>query len=203
VIRRMLCGAFLAVLIAAPAQAQVVGQFLGGMTSAASQEIFLAGSLGVGVGVIEINVEGGRMHDILPKGLFNALNQLQEERDLPVRARARLANTYGVASLKLMPSGGAIRPFVSAGAGVAHLEPKFEVTVLGVSLGDVFGATDFEPTNKLMLTAGGGVRIGIGSKSLIDLGYRFVRVDADYSGFNITGVPVNVNTFYVALGARF
>jgi opacity protein-like surface antigen len=206
VIRAMVCATFLAGVIvtsAVPAQAQVMGQFLGGVTSTSSEDLVLGGALGVAAGPVEITFEGGYMRDVLPKGLLNAFNQLQDERNLPVRARARLSNTYGTVSLKLIPKSGTIRPFVAVGGGVAHMTPKFDVSVLGISLGDVFGATSFESSNKLLLTAGGGVRFDLGSKSLIDLGYRYVRIDSDYAGFNISGVSANVNMLYVALGARF
>jgi hypothetical protein len=201
--RAVLTAGALAVL-AAPAHAQFIGQAIGGMTSAADQQIFLGGSLGARAGFVEFDVEVGRMRDIMPKGLASALNDLQDERDLPVRAIARLTNTYVSGNLRLISPAGPVRPFVGGGAGLAHLEPKFEISVLGVNLGDLFGLTSVEAQNKLMLHGGGGLSFDVGEQATFDLGYRYLVVDTEFTPVNlVTGVNVRAHVFYVAFGARF
>ena len=189
---------------AVPASAQFIGQAVGGMTSAADQQIFLGGSIGKRAKFVEVDVEVGRMRDILPKGLFDALNQLQEERGLPVRAIARLTNTYVTGNVRFISPTGPVRPFVGGGVGLAHLVPKFEISVLGVDLGDLFGTTSFEPVNKLMLNGGGGLSFDVGPQATIDVGYRYLVVDTDYVPVNLeTGFSVKAHVFYVAFGARW
>ena len=190
--------------LAAPARAQFIGQAVGGMTSAADQQIFLGGSIGARARFIEFDVEVGRMRDILPKGLFDAFNDLQDELDLPVRAVARLTNTYVTGSVRFISPAGPVRPFIGGGAGLAHLEPKFEVSVLGVDLGDIFGATSFDPVNKLMLQGLGGLSFDLGESATLDVGYRYVIIDTDYIPVNLeSGFSVKAHVFYAAFGARF
>lgn len=191
-------------LTAAPASAQFIGQAIGGMTSAADQQIFLGGSFGGRARFVQVDVEVGRMRDILPKGLASALNDILEERDLPLSARARLTNTYVSGNLRFISPQGPVRPFVAGGAGLAHLTPKFEITLAGIELGDVFGLTSFDSVNKLMLHAGGGLSFDIGETSTFDAGYRYLVVDADYIPINLTsGFSVKAHVFYVAFGARW
>jgi opacity protein-like surface antigen len=143
------------------------------------------------------------MRDILPKGLLNAFNELQDDLDLPVRAVARLTNTYVTGNVRVIAPTGPVRPFVGGGLGLAHLTPKFEVTTsFGLDLGDVFGA-EFDSQNKLMSHVGGGVSFNLGEQATLDTGYRYMMVDTGYSGFNITGVNVRAHIFYVAFGSRW
>ena len=187
---------------AVPANAQIIGQAVGGMTSAADQQIFLGGSLGARAGAIEFDVEVGRMRDILPKNLFEAFNRAQDELDLPVRAIARLTNTYVSGNVRLISPAGPVRPFIGGGAGLAHLVQKFEVTVGDFNLGDLFG-TASDSSNNLMLNGGGGLSFDVGERATFDLGYRYVYIPTDFSGLNLDGVDVKAHVFYVAFGSRF
>jgi hypothetical protein len=192
---------------AVPAQAQFIGQAIGGMTSAADQQLFLGGSIGKRGRMMEFDVEVGRMRDILPKGLFNAFNELQDSLvDSPVKAIARLTNTYVAGNVRFISPRGPVRPFVGGGAGLAHLAPKFEVTLqvgdFTFDLDDVFGSA-FESENKLMTQVGGGLSFDITESATIDTGYRYLMINTDYSGFNITGVDIRAHVFYVAFGGRW
>jgi hypothetical protein len=193
-----------AIAVSAPAQAQGIGQAVGGMTSAADQQIFLGGSLGGRARFVQVDVEVGRMRDILPKGLFDAFNEWQEDQDFPVRAVARLTNTYVAGNLRFISPRGPVRPFVGGGAGLAHLEPKFEISVLDIDLGDIFGATSTDPVNKLMLQGFGGLSFDIGEVALFDVGYRYLVIDTDFIPVSLTtGFSVKAHVFYAAFGARF
>jgi len=67
------------VLAATPASAQGgYTQAIGGMTSGAQQRAFAGALAGATFGAIDINVEGGYMQDVLPKGLLDELNEFQE-----------------------------------------------------------------------------------------------------------------------------
>jgi opacity protein-like surface antigen len=198
-------GFLLALLAALPtsAQAQLIGQALGGMTSAADRQIFLGGSLGVRAGFVQFDVEVGRMRDVLPEGVLSAVRDFQEENDFPVDIIPRLTNTYVVGNVRLISPAGPVRPFVGAGAGLAHLEPKFEVTTAGINLGDVFGEF-VDPVNKPMFQFGGGLSFDLGERSSLELGYRYVIVDTEYTPLDlITGFRVRAHVFYAGFGARF
>lgn len=208
--RRVILGTFaplvLTLALTAPANAQVHMQLAGGMTSAADRQPFLGAGLGFRIGFFEIDVEGGRMMDILPKGILAQLNDLQRERNLPITAIAIMPANYALGTVRFISPAGPIRPFINGGAGVARVEPKFKVVVADISLGDVFGLTSFEPRTVPMAAAGGGVRFDIGRSGMIDIGYRYVRLFTDFRpllDFDNNGVLTSVNTVYVAFGTRF
>jgi hypothetical protein len=185
------------------AAAQVSARVTGGVTSAASEAPFVGAGLAARVKWFEVEGEVGRMVDILPDGLLDRLNELQRERDLPVRAVAKLPATYALGTLRLVSSSGPVQPFVTVGAGIARLEPTFEVVVAGVSLGDVFGLTSSGATTEPLVTAGGGLRIDL-RRAVIDLGYRYLAVYTDFgleSGLGRTRSGVNV--VYGAIGIVF
>ena len=56
---------------------------LGGVTNAAENDPFFGAGLGFRASFIEFGIEGGRFQNILPKGVLDALNQLQRDRGLP------------------------------------------------------------------------------------------------------------------------
>lgn len=189
--------------LAMPAQAQFIGQAIGGVTSAADRQIFLGGSLGARAGFIEFDVEVGRMRDILPEGVLSAARDIQEERDLPVTVVPRLTNTYVTGNIRLISPVGPVRPFVGGGAGLAHLQPKFEVTTAGINLGDLFGDL-VDPVNKPMFQFGGGLSFDLGERTALDLGYRYLIVDTEFTPLDlVTGFHVRAHVFYVAFGGRF
>jgi hypothetical protein len=194
----------LALGIAPPAQAQVSAKVLGGVTRAAATEPFIAGSLGLRAGFIEVEGEVGRLFDILPSGLLDRLNDLQREQGLPVQAIAKMPATYAMGNLRIISPVGPVRPFGTVGAGIARVEPTFDVVVAGISLGDVFGLTSVNPRTQTMLMAGAGVRIDVGRSGLLEVGYRYLLLFADFgleSGLTI-GRP-DANVVHGALGFRF
>ena len=176
-------------------------QAIGGMTSAAQQRAFAGALAGVTFGAIDINVEGGYMQDVLPKGLLDELNEFQE--GLPVQAKAILPATYFMGNVRYITPGGSIHVFAGAGFGIAHVKPKFELTVSGVDLSDVF--SNVQAQNKPLASFGGGVRFDIGTHSLLDVGYRYTTIFTDYDAplLGKTDIKASVHTFYAAFGVRF
>ena len=125
------------VLTATPARAQgAYAQAIGGMTSGAAERAFAGALVGATFGSFDINVEGGYMQDVLPKGLFDQLNEYQE--NLDVKATAILPATYFMGNVRYMIPVGPIQVFGGGGFGIAHVKPKFEVTVSGIELGNIF-----------------------------------------------------------------
>ncbi len=100
---------------------------------------------------------------------------------------------------------GARRPFVTLGAGLARLEPRLEVTVEGVSLGDIFGLARLDPVTAGMLAAGAGPRLEAG-RVFVEAAYRYHGIYADFRpqlDFVRDKVLVSVNSGYVGLGFGF
>jgi hypothetical protein len=205
VVVRIFASALLTLAVSTSAWAQVELQGIGGVTSAAGRQPFWAGALGVKVTFIEIDGEVGRFQDILPKGVLDAISQLQRQRGLPVQAIASVPATYAVGSIRLISPGGPIRPFLSGGVGVARLEPQLDISVDGISLGDVFGLTAFQPQTKTMAMLAAGVRLDLG-RANIEGGYRYVVIFSHYrpnANFANDSVLTYVNCLYGAVGFRF
>lgn len=179
----------------ASAQMTIIG--FGGVTDAAATHPFGAGALAGRTGPIEISAEVGRFSNILPKGLAATASELSGG-----LVKAELPAWYGMGTLRLIASSGPVAPYVSAGAGVAHLTPRVTVGTAG-SVQAVFG--DDDSSDKFMIGLGGGLRIGLG-RAFIDGGYRYVRVFQEYrsdTNFNNDDVLVKVHVFQLGVGIRF
>jgi len=186
----------------ASAWAQVHLQLLGGVTSAAEREPFFAASIGARLSFLEIDVEGGHYNNIMPKGVLEALNDLQRERGLSVQGIASVPANYAMGSVRIIPGIGVVRPFIQGGFGLVRLKPRVEVNIGGISLGDVFGLTSFGARTEPMAVVAAGVRIG--NKSHLELGYRYIVVFSDFRGFNLdSGVLTFANAAYGAVGVGF
>ncbi len=191
--------------VSVPAWGQVHIQLLGGTTETAGRHPFVAGDIGVKLGPFEIDAEAGRMQNILPKGILDLLNQLQRQHGLPVQATASLPANYALLSARLIVPSGWLQPFVAAGAGAVRLQPRLDVTVDGVSLGDVFGLTGFGAQTAPAAAASAGLRLDF-DKVFVDGAYRYLGVFSDFRpDLNLSNdrVLIHVQSVYVALGVRF
>jgi len=202
--RLVVFGLLAVALAAAPAQAQVHLQVLGGATYAAATKPFFGAAVGVRLSFLEIDIEGGRFSDVLSKGVLDGLNQLQRDRGLPVQAIASVPALYALGSVRVIPGVGAFRPFISAGFGVARLSPRFDVVVDGISLGDVFGLTSVDARNEPLAAIGAGLRIGAG-KIHVEGGYRYLVIFNDYKTLNLSAnsMLTHMSSVYGALGVQF
>jgi opacity protein-like surface antigen len=158
----------------------------------------------VRVGFVEVGVEAGRFTNVLSKGVLDALNELQRERGLAIQGIASVPATYALGSLRIIPGVGPVRPFVSAGFGVARLSPRIDVVIDGISIGDVFGLTSFESRTEPLAAVGAGVRIGVGNLH-VEGGYRYLMFFNDFKTLNLNtnSTLAHVNSVYAALGVRF
>ena len=95
VIAGMLCAA-------RPASAQVQLQGLGGRTDAAEHAPFFAGVLGIKITFVEIDLEGGRLQNVLPSSILDQIHRLEQEHGLPLQAIVRVPATYGAGSVRLI-----------------------------------------------------------------------------------------------------
>jgi hypothetical protein len=192
-------------LTAAPAFAQVQLQGLAGMTDAGERAPFFGAALGFRVSFIEVDIEGGRMRNVLPIGVLSALTQLEQQANLPVNAVARMPATYGLGQLRFISPGGLVRPFVGAGLGVAHIEPQIDVQVDGIDAGDVFGLTEFKPQNKTLGLVSAGLRFDFHVVN-IEAGYRYMVIFSHFepsTNTNKDTILTRINTVYGAVAIRF
>ena len=193
--------------IAAPVRAQDAPGVLQGivaMTSTNDRNPSFGVALGGRAGWMEITGEGGRMQNVVPKDLQNIVRQMQQAAGIndPL-ATVRVPAYYGLVSLKVVPSRGVIRPFVTAGGGLARLNPELRSGAVQVTLPGVFPP---RKSTKALLAAGAGLRFGFGRNLAIDGGYRYSRIYSDYrvdTNLGNDAILTNIGTWYAAFGIRF
>lgn len=191
--------------LAIPVFAQVQLQGLGGMTDAAARAPFYAGALGIKLSFIELDFEGGHFNNVLPSGIAGAIQQLEQQHNLPVQAIASVPATYGLVQLRLIGPHGPFEPFIGGGLGLARLEPQIDVSVSGIDLGDIFGLTAAQPQTKTMGDVTGGLRLDFGAAN-IEAGYRYIVIFSSFQPSTNTAndkVLTHVSTVYGAVAIRF
>jgi hypothetical protein len=143
---------------------------------------------------LQVIGEGGRMTDLMPS-LYGTLIDFT-----PVDLR--VSAWYGEGGLRLISSGGAVRPYVETTVGFARLRTGF--TGAG-STADAIGNTAlaFLARTEPLLGAGGGV-VFQGGPVFLDLGYRYKKILASDSLQSIlTGGDISLNQVRVGAGVRF
>jgi hypothetical protein len=187
-------------LTAGTASAQMLVQAIGGATRQAETKPVFAGAIGGKAGFVEFDAEVGHFDTITPKRTFAIAQQLSNstiDADIPA--------WYGMGSIRFIGKTGGVKPFLSAGAGVARLHPILTSTTSTTTPTIVFGAGNDHDTTNFLVGGGGGLRFDA-QRVLVDVGYRYMRIFKKFrsdSDFDNDEVLVNVNMFYVALGWRF
>jgi hypothetical protein len=121
-----------------------------------------------------------------------------------VQGIATVPATYALASLRIIPGVGPLRPFITAGAGMARLTPRVDVVVEGISLGDVFGLTSLGARTEPLAAVGAGLRLD-GGRFHVEAGYRYIVVFTDFRSANIGAgtTQTRINNVYGAIGVGF
>lgn len=154
-------------------------QGMAGPTFGTEASTVFAGGAGVRVGrSFEITGEVGRMQNVMPRSVQRQADtmaaELQAETGSSVSVKTRARAVYGTGAVRwLVPSRGAAHPYVGVTAGVAHVTPRASATVDGVSVGLDVGD---ESVTKPLVGVGGGVRVDMGSRVAMDLGYQYNRI---------------------------
>jgi opacity protein-like surface antigen len=108
---------------------------------------------------------------------------------------------FGVAGIKIIvPTSGAVRPYVLGGAGLARVKQDVAFTVGGTdvtsNLASSYGVTlgtDLSGTfTKPMLDVGAGAMWAPMTRLILDLQFRFGRVFAEDGGINVTRAGIGV-----------
>jgi opacity protein-like surface antigen len=143
---------------------------------------------------LQVIGEGGRMTDLMPS-LYGTLIDFT-----PVDLR--VSAWYGEGGLRLIRSGGPVRPYVETTVGFARLRTGF--TGAG-STADAIGNTalGFLARTEPLLGAGGGV-VFQGGPVFLDLGYRYKKIlTSDSLQSILTGGDISLNQVRVGAGVRF
>jgi len=169
--------------LAVPAFAQVAPrvhvQGSAGPSFGTESSSVFAGGAGMRVGRwFQITGEVGRMRNVLPKpvkAVADALaNELRAETGSAVSVNARASAMYATGGVRwLVPSRGAVHPYLGVTAGLARVTPHVNVAVEGVSLGS--GGSDESMTEPLV-GVGGGVTLDANSRLAFELGYHYNRI---------------------------
>lgn len=211
-------------LLAVPALAQdrtPTRGYVMGVGGAAVSEV-RAPVFGGGVGVnvtprLQITGDFGRMNDLFPSFTredLKAFEQSASDDGLLLATKSRIPTYYAVGGVRaILHDRAAVRPYVSANAGVARLapEPTFLLEGIDVSsavLQDAVFNTAFENRTRPLVSVGGGVVVLAAKHFMVDAGYRFTRIFIDKEYLQDTESPhqhagINVNRFYLGVGFVF
>lgn len=198
---RKLAFSFLAlIVVAAPAHAQVGGQFtgFGGTTfgTTATGPTF-GGNIAVPLGDnVQIVGEVGRLDDVTASLLASALDT--------VPFGVGMSAWYGEGGIRIIGSRrSAIRPYAEVTGGMARRRPSTDLDGLAGAITDV--GLSFLSRNEPLVGAGTGVILQ-GGPFAVDLGYRYKRIftnSAIGSVFSLGDDGFDVHQARVGVGFRF
>jgi opacity protein-like surface antigen len=186
----------IAVLAAPPAAAQsdqrqrgfAIG--FGGATFTEVNAPVFGGSVGVNLTPdIQVTGDFGRMQDVFANFTREDLGILERdmltEEGVNLTTRVKMPTTYAIGSVRfLLPTSNPIRPYLTAGGGVAHLNPKPAFVADGLDitslvLQDAELNATFKTENRPMVTGGAGLTFAVVRHLTVDLGYKYSRIFID------------------------
>ena len=188
--------ALVAVLVAAPAAAQTdqrqrgfaIG--FGGATLTEVNAPVFGGSVGVNLTPdIQITGDFGRMQDVFANFTREDLGILEgdmlTEEGVNLTTKIKMPTTYAIGGVRfLLPTSNPIRPYLTAGGGVAHLHPKLNFVADGLDITSLLMQepdfnTSFKAETRPMVTGGAGVTFAVARHLTVDLGYKYSRIFID------------------------
>lgn len=201
---KTIMAAMMCVVAASAAQAQDRGyaQGVGGLTFQSEASGLFGGEFGVNVHRdVLIYGQVGRMLNILPKSVQDDLDDAAQELTFLTGSRwefdGKIPATYFGGGIKvLVPTGGAVRPYLLGGVGMANMKASVSEIDLGEILDDLVDAGYLDEDDvrgtEFAFELGGGLVIPVGARLQVDAGYRFMRIS-----------EVNVSRFVGGFGVRF
>jgi len=155
----------------------------------------------------------GQFHNLQPsigQPAVDVADTLLSSTGVSVTGTASVPAWYTVGGVRYeMPMHG-VTPYVSGGAGVAHLSPAAQFIYSSGTIGDSTPAPGSDVTSQLvtlgdftqpaastafMFTAGAGVTVPVAPHVNVDVGYRLSRVDAD--------TPLTAHSIVAGVGYLF
>jgi opacity protein-like surface antigen len=136
---------------------------------------------------VEVLGEVGGLTNILPKATAADLNKaaatLVANGTTPFTYSAKRPGVYGLGAIRLTSkmSRSGLQAFVEGGMGLAHVTSKISAQSAGVDKTSAFVAliAPLPSATRPMCTAGVGLSIRAGKRSVVDLGYRYGRILTD------------------------
>ena len=188
-------------LVSLPAAAQAPPQQRGyvvgigglGATNVSSPVFGASGGFNV-TPDLQITVDAGRMQDVQANFTHDDLVTLDSlvtaATGVPFSTALKMPTNYYTGGVRyLFPVRGAIRPYASGSAGVAHMSPALSYSMYGIdvtglmetALGDSLSATFGEQTRP-MASFGGGVVVTVVRHLTFDVGYKYsaIFIKSDY-----------------------
>jgi hypothetical protein len=193
-------------LLATSVHAQTVErgfvQGVGGVTFGVESAGTLGGEVGFNVHPnIQIYGGAGRMLNVMPKSLQR---DLDDAADLLTIVTGQVwgfngkvpATYFGGGAKFIVPTSSAVRPYFTAGAGLAQLKASIKEIDFGEITDDLINEgyideDDVKGTN-FMFEFGGGIVFPLGGVLQLDTGYRFTKIS-----------EANVSRVSLGVGARF
>jgi opacity protein-like surface antigen len=193
---------------------------LGGMNSTEKNAPFFGGAGGFNITKdLQITGEVGRVQDVLANFTNEDLQLVDQglltELGMPSVSSVKMPTNYVTGGLRyLLPISGAVRPYVSASGGIAHMSPKAKFLIGGVDLTKEITANElikktFREETRPMASVGGGVAVNLARHFTVDAGYRysgiFIKTDylQDWQVSPHSHDRINTHRFYAGAGFTF
>jgi len=184
-------------------------QGVGGLTFGNGAAPLLGGALGLDVTPsVQVTFEVGRMWNIVPESIELAAARAARNteqvilivtgRSAAIAFDAELPSEYGMGGVRYRaPLRGRIGPYLSGHAGLARVQSDVRFTLDGTDITQsIVGVREVDVAERALIWGGGMGVTSILSKHLVlDVGYRFLRIE--------TTAPINVNRAYAGLGVTF
>lgn len=184
-------------------------QGVGGLTFGSGGAPLLGGAVGLNVTPsVQVTFEVGRMWNIVPESLEIAAARAARSteqliliitgRSAAIAFDAELPSEYGMGGVRYRaPMRGRIGPYLSGHAGLARVQSDVRFTLDGTDITQsIVGVREVDVAERALIWGGGvGVTSILSKRLVLDVGYRFLRIE--------TTAPLNVNRAYAGLGVTF
>lgn len=195
----------------AAAQESEAAWFVGGLAGATfgtegSAAIAARGGVRVAPNLFVIG-EVGRIGDVMPRSLQEDLDEIigdvENELGGAVDLEFSIPATYGFGGIRFVQPRDRFRLFVEGGVGLGHVSLSLDkAEFLGVDVTDeleTFLESGDVSETKLLLAAGGGVNLPVGSRLTVDVGYRFMRIAAGDTSVGVDSPSIHTSVVYAAV----
>lgn len=191
---------------------------IGGSTTTVVTSPFFGGAVGLNVTRdLLVTGEVGRMQNLyadFTRDDLRALEQAFAEEGIPFNANFEMSSVYAMGGVRwVVPTNYTARPYLTASAGIARLNPKPGFALAGIDITSLVMQepdlkTVFEKQNRPLASFGGGVSVPFAKHFTADVGYRYSRIFLDTSYLQAGSSPhshkgFDVQRVYAGAGFTF
>ena len=194
---------------ATTARAQEHGMAIGeaGVSFGSETGGTFGGTFGGGGAPLQGIGEVGYFTNVTPKGIQDAADLIALLVSSPgalVGVDVTAPAFYALGGVRgIVATSGAAKPYVQGGAGFARINAKLDFILNGSNINSLLIASGFVTKSDLeesgtngLVSFGGGVQVAVGSRGVVDIGYRYYRIFTD-------DPAINVNRVFAGFGVRF